>query len=134
MAANDDAMERRKFVRVSKDIPVRITIPDIDGHGVDAHLASVTRNVSLGGVLIEFAAIREEMWKKLHDPEVLITIEMFFPEYDERIQVKARVQWIKEANKLLAQYASIGLYIIEDREVNPNFPDLVQKFQQIIQK
>ncbi|MFC1582708.1 PilZ domain-containing protein [Planctomycetota bacterium] len=130
MVKDDD---RRKYYRINKNIPVRITIPNVDGEGVDAHLASVTRNVSMGGVLIEFAAIREEMWKKLHETGVIITIEMFFPEYDERISVEAEVKWIKEANKLLAQYSSIGLSIIEDEEINPKFPELYKKLREIIQ-
>ena len=132
MVPDDDYAERRKYVRVNKNIPIRITVPDVDGEGVDAHLASVTRNVSMGGILIEFAAIREEMWNKLKEPDLELTIEMFFPEYDERISVAAIVKWMKEANKLLAQYASIGLSIIEDEEVNPHFPELCKKLKEII--
>jgi len=129
---DDDGAERRKYVRINKNIPLRITIPDVDGEGVDAHLASVTRNVSMGGILIEFAAIREEMWDKLKDPEARLDIEMFFPEHDQRITVKGVVKWMKEANKFLAQYASIGISIIEDEEINPRFPELCEKLQAII--
>ena len=132
MVPKDEGAERRKYVRINKNIPLRITIPDVDGEGLDAHLASVTRNVSMGGILIEFAALREGMWEKLKEPGLEITIEMFFPEHDERISVKAIVKWMKEANKFLAQYASIGLWIIEDKEVNPKFPDLCKKLKSII--
>jgi hypothetical protein len=86
----------------------------------------------MGGVLIEFAAVRDEMWSKLKESGIQLTLEMFFPEYDERISVKANVRWIKEANKLLAQYASIGLEIDEDPEINPNFPDLCKKLSEVI--
>ena len=134
MVPKDDGAERRKYVRINKNIPLRITIPDVDGEGVDAHLASVTRNVSMGGILIEFAAIREEMWDKLKEPDVQLDIEMFFPEHDERINVKAVVKWMKEANKFLAQYASIGLSIIEDEDINPRFPELCKKLKAIIEE
>lgn len=135
MVPKDEGAERRKYVRINKNIPLRITIPDVDGEGLDAHLASVTRNVSLGGLLIEFAAIRDEMWNKLkEDPDLQLDIEMFFPEHDERISVKAVVKWMKEANKFLAQYASIGLSIIEDEEINPRFPELCSKLKAVIEE
>jgi len=127
-----EGTERRRYVRVNKNIPLRITIPDVDGEGMKAHLASVTRNVSKGGIMIEFAAIREEMWNKLKEPNLELEVEMFFPEHDERITVKAVVKWVKEADKFLAQYASIGLSIIEDEEINPQFPALCEKLASLI--
>ena len=124
--------ERRKYMRVNRDIPVRITIPDIDGEGVEAHLASITRNVSLGGVLIEFSAIREEMWSKLKEEGAVVTLEMYFPDIDQRMSVQASVKWLNEANKLLAQYASVGLSVIWDTEINPQFPALTKKLKEMI--
>lgn len=88
-------MERRKFFRLEKTLPVKFDLPEAPEqiHTFEA----LSRNISEGGVFIETDLVQEEDFSLIKDTILDLEIELLGS--DERIRPKGRVVWISKKSR-----------------------------------
>jgi c-di-GMP-binding flagellar brake protein YcgR len=126
-----DGRERRLFVRLTKTIPVRFIILSKTKEPLSGWISANSKNMSIGGILLETADINQEEKNLLKKEDIYLQIEISLEASDlsmkgkvesiSSIELPGRIQWSKpQINRI-----EIGIQFID---ISDETADKIKKY------
>ena len=132
MAKDFDGIERRQYVRLSKENSVRFRVlSDDKTTALTDWIEAKTQNISLGGMCINVIVLSDEI-KNVLEKNRFIEIEMNLTPEDDKIHIDAERAYIKLIGEKKWE-SSTKLYEMGIQYVNPP-PSVIEKIREYILK
>jgi len=91
--------ERRKHVRLKKNIPVQVAYRSVSGESEQfSEEEAFILNISASGVCLEVAGLDEKLKEDLLYGRVIVALEMNLPGEEQLVKVLAKAVWITKAD------------------------------------
>lgn len=127
----DHGEERRKHVRLKKNIPVRIAYRYVSGNSEESKTEDAfILNISASGVCLEISGLDEKWKEDLLYARAIIALEINLPEVEEPIRILAKAVWITNADGQMYEDQEIKKFLMGARfiEITSQQEDLVTQY------
>jgi c-di-GMP-binding flagellar brake protein YcgR len=127
----DDVLgvERRRFVRVDKEVPVKFRVLDQNNNQLLDWMNAKSKNISMGGVAIEITGLEVSSQKIAKSMDNIIELELMFHLGTENLKAHAKVVSVISKGKV-----KWNLSYKEVLEIGVKFTDVTPEKQQKIRE
>ncbi|MFV1950582.1 MAG: phosphopantetheine-binding protein [Nitrospinota bacterium] len=103
------SINKRKFARFAKSIPVRLEIKEKDkrGQGGLKVFNTVTKDIGEGGVSLDMKTLDAKFFSRLFRTQERLYLIMTHPQKTDDLRIKTNIAWIKEDSGIGIRFVDI---------------------------